>query len=88
MTTYLAQNYSVGDNGADDSTFPYCSLECLTSQFRIESDWWDDDSYEFDEGCANCGLLVKAAFDPDPVAAILSAYGEGPVYQHEIALDF
>ena len=65
MTTYLAQNYSVGDNGADDSTFPYCSLECLTSQFRIESDWWDDDSYEFDEVCANCGALVAASTTPN-----------------------
>jgi hypothetical protein len=39
---------------------PYCSLLC-SSQHGFTMNVRDDDSYEFDEVCANCGVLVPAA---------------------------
>ena len=63
MTTYLLTHREV--------TLPFCSTLCRgiyeektpflypTREFKAPV-WRDDDRYEFDETCMNCGALVRS----------------------------
>ena len=62
MTTYLAI-LSRRSYFGQSETRPYCSSDCRRYDsvgWTIE-DWRDDDSYEFDEVCGNCGVVVPAS---------------------------
>lgn len=71
MTAYLATFTEHGDL----ITRPYCSLICRIDGARAGRgpNWWDnasyvgrdDDHYEFDETCANCGVLIPASPEVD-----------------------
>ena len=63
MTTYLATKWTADpDDASEEFTESYCSDSCrFVDQTWLERIYRDDDSYEFDETCANCGKLVPAA---------------------------
>ena len=61
MPIFLGTDYVEGDH----ETLPFCSPDC-TNAYEIMShvdfdEVWSDDSYEFDETCANCGVLIPAS---------------------------
>ena len=58
MVTYTATHQMV------PRTLAYCSDICRAKSLGFTFDLFDlrdDDSYEFDETCANCGSLIKAS---------------------------
>jgi hypothetical protein len=61
MTTYLATHKRDADmwDEGEEITRPYCAL-CAVNAVKLYT-WRRDDSYEFDEVCANCGKLVLAS---------------------------
>jgi hypothetical protein len=79
MTTYLATTTATKDGWAfENITLAYCSRICR--EVGAESGGWngtgrDDDSYEFDEVCANCGVVIPACEPWRNLAAALKAEG-------------
>jgi len=69
MTTYLAtaelENYNEGRWHDEEISFAFCAPSCrayhFTARAEVRNTWRDDDSYEFDETCANCGSLIPAS---------------------------
>ena len=59
VTTYLA-NETRGDLTGESYTLVFCSAECRRDDQRkkLGAKFRDDDSYEFDETCANCGVEI------------------------------
>jgi len=62
MTTYLA---TLRPGGESEKTFAFCLKPCRAWYFNANEKKFttrrDDDSYEFDEVCQNCGSLIKAS---------------------------
>ena len=66
MTTYLTTKRLRDSRkfDAEKVTFPYCSKKCRHADRGNNAaslNYRDDDFYEFDEVCANCGSLIKAS---------------------------
>ena len=67
MTTYLATGAVSAPRADEVKTLAYCSPPCrretedqsLSQGFVLT--FRDDNSYEFDETCANCGVLIPAS---------------------------
>lgn len=68
MTTFLATKER-GEGPFSEYTYAFCSDQCRVDHTYAEyyrtgtrnTSQRDDDSYEFDEVCANCGALVSAS---------------------------
>ncbi len=62
VTTFLA----IADGDDSKVAVPFCSPRCRDEEMFAAGCFFshiqrDDDSYEFDEVCANCGALVSAS---------------------------
>ena len=73
MTTYLATGTDRYASAVTECTAAYCSPKCRSFDQRGGTArgfkplvLQDDDSYEFDEVCANCGVLIKASKPLEP----------------------
>ena len=69
MTTYLGSAVlsdrldDTNDMPIDFIAYPYCSRNCLVQGPRDRSNGTviqQIENYEFDETCANCGVLIPA----------------------------
>ena len=61
MTTYL-ETYEAAGPPAQDITHAYCSTLCRATHIGpVVRNRREDDRYEFDETCANCGVLIPAS---------------------------
>ena len=59
--TYIG---TIRQGGECEKSFAFCRPQCRSSYFtramRKFTTYRNDDRYEFDETCANCGVLIPA----------------------------
>jgi hypothetical protein len=62
VTTYLATRRDLPGGW---ETLAYCSVDCIPLVILSTATVRRDDSYEFEEKCASCGVLIPAFIPPE-----------------------